>query len=268
MYKIIIRIIAASILLAASVPARAGIICTLVTDARSGSTVYENGDCDSRVTPASTFKVPLAIMGYDSGFLKNRDEPRLPFVEGYADWVAEWRQAAGPARWMEHSIVWYSREIVKFLGADTFARYTRAFDYGNADVSGDPGQNNGLNRSWISSSLKISPREQTRFISRLLSRSLPVSPSAIERTLMITQSHDAGDGWTFWGKTGSAYPRHANGNFDRSREWGWYVGWAAKGDRLLILARLHQSENAGEPSGGRHTRDHLIAEWPALAASF
>lgn len=268
MTRSILTAFAALLLMAFAIPAQAGVICTLVIDARTGAPVYEDGDCDTRVTPASTFKVPLAVMGYDSGFLIDRDAPHLPFVQGYADWVAEWRQTSGPARWMEHSIVWYSREIVKALGAQKFADYTSAFDYGNADVSGDPGQNNGLHRSWISSSLKISPREQTRFISRLLTRSLPVNPAAIERTLSIIQSHDAGDGWTFWGKTGSAYPRFANGNFDRSQEWGWYVGWAAKGDRLLILARLHQAETASEPSGGRNTRDRLIAEWPTLAASF
>ena len=41
--------------------------CTLIQDAASGETLYQNGVCDQRVSPASTFKVPLALIGFDSG---------------------------------------------------------------------------------------------------------------------------------------------------------------------------------------------------------
>lgn len=250
------------------VTAQAGNICTLVIDAASGATLHETGDCGRRTTPASTFKLPLALMGFGAGFLIDGETPTLPFVAGYPDWIPIWRWDTGPAQWMEHSVVWYSQAIARALGAETLAAYARAFGYGNADFSGDPGQNNALERSWISSSLLISPREQARFIRKLFDGSLPVSPLAVERTLMIVQSHPAGDGWTLWGKTGSAYPRRADGNFDRGRGWGWYVGWAARGDRLLIVARLHQAGGPGEASGGNHVRDQLIAEWPSLAATF
>ncbi|MBP7002051.1 hypothetical protein [Amaricoccus sp.] len=52
----------ALMLLSASVaPAQANTICTLVADAPTGTALLEEGDCGSRVTPASTFKVPLAV---------------------------------------------------------------------------------------------------------------------------------------------------------------------------------------------------------------
>lgn len=251
-----------------SFTAKAGTICTLVVDAANGATMHETGECDNRVTPASTFKVPLALMGFDSGFLVDSQTPTLPFLDGYSAWVPEWRRETGPSAWMTHSVVWYSEKIAASLGMDRLSAYTRAFGLGNADMSGDPGQNNGLTRSWISSSLVVSPREQAVFIGKLLDRSLPVSTSAIEKTLMIIQSHSAGNGWTMWGKTGSAYPRRADGTLDRGRGWGWYVGWAARDDRLLVVVRLHQADGPGEENGGRYVRDQLIAEWPALAASF
>jgi beta-lactamase class D len=253
--------------LAFSSSADAGAICTLVTDP-AGTVIHEEGDCDRRVTPASTFKVPLAVMGFDAGFLVDSKTPTLPFVEGYPDWIAAWRSDTGPARWMQYSVVWYSQQIAAALGAERLIAYARAFGYGNADFSGDRGQDNGLERSWISSSLLVSPREQAAFIGKLLDRTLPVSASAIEKALMIVQSHAAGDGWTFWGKTGSAYPRRADGNFDRGRGWGWYAGWAARGDDLLIVVRLHQADGPGHAAGGNHTRDRLIADWPDLAAAF
>ncbi|TIT76642.1 MAG: class D beta-lactamase, partial [Mesorhizobium sp.] len=43
----------------------ADIHCTLIQDQESGATLYQDGLCDRRVSPASTFKVPLALIGYD-----------------------------------------------------------------------------------------------------------------------------------------------------------------------------------------------------------
>lgn len=241
-------------------------LCTIVAEAGSGRVLHETGDCESRVTPASTFKIPLATMGFDHGFLVDPQAPKLPFVAGYADWGgAEWRQDTGPAHWMLHSVVWYSQQIARALGVEKLASYARAFGYGNADFAGDPGQNNALERAWISSSLKISPREQIAFLRRLLVRDLPVSDSAMDNTIRIIESHAVGDGWTVWGKTGSAYPRNANGSFNRSRGWGWYVGWAARDGQFWVFARLTQDDGTG--GGGRLIRERFLAEWPELARS-
>lgn len=165
------RLFAAGILLAAGfgAPAEARIICTIVADAMNDEVILEKGDCESRVTPASTFKIPLAVMGYDSGFLEDANEPVLPFVKGYPDWGGDaWRQPATPKRWMEFSIVWFSQRITEFLGHEQLRDYADAFGYGNADMTGDPGKDNGLERAWIASSLKISPREQVAFLKKLV----------------------------------------------------------------------------------------------------
>ena len=34
---------------------------------------------DHRVTPCSTFKIALSLMGYEEGFLQNEQEPRWPY---------------------------------------------------------------------------------------------------------------------------------------------------------------------------------------------
>ena len=43
--------------------------CTVVLDAESGEALHRQGTCDERVYPMSTFKLPLAMMGYDAGIL-------------------------------------------------------------------------------------------------------------------------------------------------------------------------------------------------------
>lgn len=67
-------------------PAQAAEICTAIADAASGKVLLQRGDCQRQVTPASTFKIPIALMGYDAGFLKDEHAPQLPFRQGDVDW--------------------------------------------------------------------------------------------------------------------------------------------------------------------------------------
>jgi beta-lactamase class D len=254
------------VLLAAQ-PAEARNVCTIVADAASGSILFEEGDCRTRVTPASTFKVPLALMGFDAGILKDSHDPVLPFKEGYPAWGGEnWTQPIDPTRWLKYSVVWYSQQIAHSLGAERLADYGVAFGYGNADFSGDPGRNNGLERSWIGSSLKISPREQIGFLHNFLNRKLPASNAAIDRTIAVVESTATDGGWTVSGKTGTAFPRNADGTLNRARGWGWFVGWATRNDTAVVFARLDQDNQRQKKSGGLRAREAFLAAWPALAA--
>lgn len=264
------RLFAAGILLAAGfgAPAEARIICTIVADAMNDEVILEKGDCESRVTPASTFKIPLAVMGYDSGFLEDANEPVLPFVKGYPDWGGDaWRQPATTKRWMEFSIVWFSQRITEFLGHEQLRDYADAFGYGNADMTGDPGKDNGLERAWIASSLKISPREQVAFLKKLVNHELPVSADAMDQAMEVLERRDLVDGWRAQGKTGMAYPRKADGNLDYARPWGWYVGWARRDDRTVVFARLIQDERKQEPRTSLRARDSVLKELPGLLAT-
>ncbi|WP_340159206.1 class D beta-lactamase [uncultured Hoeflea sp.] len=251
----------------ASPPAGAKTICTILADAASGEVLLEEGDCRSRVTPASTFKIPLSLMGFDAGYLRSAGSPVMPFKAGYPDWGGDnWTQATNPQRWMKYSVLWYSYHITAALGVEGLADYTRRFGYGNADLSGDAGKNNALTRAWISSSLKIAPLEQVAFLRRLLLRTLPVTPFAMEQTLALVETVPAGDGWAISGKTGAAYPRRADGSFDRARGWGWFVGWASKGDRTVVFARLNQDERREKGSAGIRNKKAFVKEWPQLIA--
>ncbi len=255
---------ALALLLAAAVPARAETLCTLLADARSGEILFEEGDCSARVTPASTFKLPLAVMGYDAGLLIGADRPVMAYRGGDPDWGgANWTRNTSPADWLRYSVLWYSRRLTHAMGAEALTRYARAFAYGNADFTGDAGYANGLDRAWIASSLQVSPREQLVFLGRLLDDDLPVSPRAMRLTRDIVERRTLG-GWTFHGKTGAAYPRRADRSFDYARGWGWYVGWARKGDRTVVFARLTQARSRQEGSPGTLTGDGLLRDWADL----
>ena len=54
---------------------RAETICTLIMGAATGAVILEEGTCDHRITPASTLKLPLAVIGLDAGILESAGSP-------------------------------------------------------------------------------------------------------------------------------------------------------------------------------------------------
>jgi len=250
--------LASSLALAAltslSATAQARVVCTALADAATGKILLSEGDCSSRVTPASTFKMAISLMGYDAGFLKDEHTPNLPWKEGYLDWREDWKQSTDPQRWMKLSVVWFSQQVTQTLGRKRVQHYVDVFDFGNRDISGDPGQNNSLTMSWINSSLKISPLEQIAFQRKIANRSLPVSVHAYDMTDKITLQEWRPDGWELHAKTGGA-----GGN-------GWYVGRASKDSRTIVFARLIHDDQPQDTPVGFRARDEFLPEMPALLA--
>ena len=105
------------------------------------------------------------------------------------------------------------------------------------------------------------------FLGKLVTGRLPASNHAMSETRKIVETAAAGDGWVVHGKTGTTYPRTSDGGFDRARGYGWYVGWAEKGERVLVFARLTQDKEADEVPTGPRARADLMKAWPALATA-
>lgn len=230
--------------------------CTLIVDAQTGTTVEELGVCDDRFTAASTFKIALALMSYDVGILTDAHTPLWNWQEGMRA-PARDKKPVDPTIWLADSVLWYSRELTRNLGAQRFSAYVGSFDYGNMEISGEPGKGNGLSHAWITS-LTISPREQTNFIRRMLAHELPVSPAAIKQTMAIVPTFNTKSGWRVHGKTGSGWTRDTRGQIQRDRQEGWFVGWAERQGRVIVFARLGIGTSEG--------RQGLIEQGELLAA--
>jgi beta-lactamase class D len=238
---------------------RAETVCTLVLDAATGAVrLQEGGGCARPAAPASTFKVPLALMGFDAGILTGPQEPAWPYQKDYAAAREAERQTVKPTSWLADSVLWYSRETVEALGAARFAGYVSGFAYGNADVSGDPGKNNGMTRSWLNSSLQITPEEQVRFVRRMLDGELPVSAAARDAVVSIMPRFRAGE-WIVAGKTGTYYDRNRDGSNNTNRQWGWFVGWAERDGQRLVFAYLIRDLKRTPGAAGLRARDALLA---------
>lgn len=204
------------------------------------------GDCDKRYAPMSTFKIPLSLMGFDSGVLEDEMHPVWPFEEGYVDWRDVWKQDQTPKSWMKESCVWYSQVLTTKLGMKKFQDYVIKFDYGNNSLSGDKGENNGLTNAWLSSSLQISSTEQIGFLEKMLTGKLPIKPHAIEMTKNILFVEDLKNGWKFYGKTGMGSLINIDGSKNPDLYHGWFIGWIEKGDRRIIFSNHIEDDKKEE----------------------
>jgi beta-lactamase class D len=247
-------------LLLSSVHAETTTVCTAVADAATGEMLKQEGTCDTRATSASTFKIAISLMGFDAGFLKDAHTPALPFEEGFIDWNPALRSTTDPAKWMKDSVVWYSQQITRAIGKERFGQYVREFQFGNEDVSGDPGKDNGLTNAWLSSSLEISSLEQLTFLQKIVRRELPVISHAFEMTRTLVDIGVQPSGWHVYGKTGAGASKNPDGTVAMGQPWGWFVGWATKGDRAVVFARL--TKDTERPSGppGLAARDAVLRD--------
>ncbi|ESZ14994.1 class D beta-lactamase [Mesorhizobium sp. L48C026A00] len=228
--------------------------CTLILDAASGETLYRDGVCDQRFSPASTFKVPLALIGYDAGILSDEHTPAWDYKPEFKAAKRD-QKTVDPTIWEKDSVLWFSQEITRRLGNERFAGYVSKFDYGNTDVAGTPGRNDGLTRSWVNSSLEISPVEQVNFMRRLLAGELPVSAKAHAMTKAILPTFRSG-GWTVQGKTGTT----RLGESADKRSLGWFVGWANKDARSIVFARLVIDTKRSDTPKGPQARTMFLKE--------
>ena len=128
--------------------------------------------CSTRVTPASTFKIPHALAALDAGVLSGLDAPMV--YDGAPAPFETWRRDQTLQSAMWYSVVWYFQRVARLLGEAREQQYLARLEYGNQDRS------SGLESFWLGGSLLISPDEQERFLARLDSDALPVAKAAMQ----------------------------------------------------------------------------------------
>jgi len=209
--------------------------CFLLYDEQDGHTTREPAEaCSTRVTPASTFKIPHALAALDSRVVPGPHETiaydgsPLPFER--------WKHDHDLASAMRDSVVWYFQRIAERLGIERERAYLKAFEYGNRHASGP------LTSFWLGDSLQISPEEQLTFLRRLFEGRLPVRDD-VARTVRGILVQPAGrivnaagehsfaptwpEGTTVYAKTGRGE--------EQGRAVVWLVGRVERGERGWIF---------------------------------
>lgn len=202
--------------------------CFLLYNMKTGKYEKEIGEtCRERYPACSTFKVPLAVMAFDSGILENETE-KLKW-DGQKRMLPQWNKDHTGESWMKDSVVWFSQRITPRLGKKKFQAYLDKFDYGNKDFS------SGITTAWLNSpsdpqgTLAINAYEQVEFMKKLWSNRLPASTRAHELTKKITFLETSPNGFKLSGKTGSNF-------YDKEKkiQLGWFISHVTDGDREYI----------------------------------
>ena len=228
--------------------------CYLLFNMKTQEIVKETGTtCRERFVASSTFKVPLAIMAFDSGVLKSPEETYK--WNGVKHEIGGWNSDQNARTWMKQSVVWFSQELTPKIGEERIQKYLKDFRYGNQDLKG------GLKHAWLHSpsktepSLKISPYEQMEFMNALWSNKLPVSPRALEITKELIFIETTPGGFRFSGKTGS------NSYATKDVQLGWFIAHVSKGEEeyIAVMNFSDLRPSAEKNYGGPRARAKMIA---------
>jgi beta-lactamase class D len=218
--------------------------CLLVFDESSGRTIREPAEaCATRVTPASTFKIPHALAALDAEVVADVRETIA--YDGAPRSFEIWKRDHDLASAMRYSVVWFFQKLAERLGMEREKSYLKAFDYGNQDASG------GLTSFWLSSSLRISPDEQISFLRRFFGGTLPVREEARRGVLEILLQ-PSGSVVNALGEHPFAAPwpeatavRAKTGSGEHEgRAVRWLVGRVERGERGWIFVSLVLGDDA------------------------
>lgn len=212
--------------------------CVVVSD-NGGPSQRWNGsaaDCATRLSPASTYKIPHALIGLETGAITETTVEKWDGVK-HPD-QPKWNLDHTVFSAMKPSVLWFFQRIAPGIGADRAHEWLQRFAYGNADTSGP------ITLYWVNGRLRISPDEQLAFLTRFYDGTLPVkriyvdrlkdamlqAPGTVENARGV-HALDASwrNGITLNSKTGAT-------TLESRESVSWLVGQLTVDDRKLVFA--------------------------------
>jgi beta-lactamase class D len=194
-------------------------------------TVYNKEKSEKRVSPNSTFKIPHALVGLQTGVLQDADT--VLRWDGTEYPFPEWNRDQTLTEAIQNSTIWYFQEVAQRVGPVREKRYLQVFRYGNRDLSG------GLTNFWLQSSLKISPKEQVDFLRRFYTYHLPVSKRNIDivKEILVLEEKN---GALLSGKTGTGWKDAELNGIPIN---GYFVGYVEKDGNAYFFATNIEAED-------------------------
>lgn len=183
-------------------------------------TIYNKNKSEKRISPCSTYKVVDALIGLETGAIK--DEKEIFKWDGSEYPYAEWNQDQTLFSAIQYSVNWYFELVDKKIDRDSLNYYINNIAYGNKDVY------SLQNNYWLQASLKISPIEQVQLLKKMNNYELPFSKKNIDivkKSIKLIENEDT----VLYGKTGSGVENNNSVN-------GWFVGFIENGNNAYIFA--------------------------------
>jgi beta-lactamase class D len=132
-------------------------------------------DCATRLSPASTYKIPHALIGLETGVITEATVEKWDGVRRPDQ--PKWNQDHTVLSAMRPSVLWFFQALAPRIGAARARDWLERFDYGNRDSSGP------ITLYWVNGRLRISPDEQLAFLTKFYGGTLPVSKTHLDRVI-------------------------------------------------------------------------------------
>ena len=197
--------------------------------------VYDMEHATHRISPDSTYKIYDALWGLEENIITPQNSLLMWNGKNYP--FETWNSNQTLQSAMTSSVNWYFQAIDEQLASTNIRNYIQQIGYGNENVSGR------LSTYWLESSLKISPVEQVKLLTKLQNNSLGFSSENINavKDAICLSSSDAG---TFYGKTGT-------GRVDGQDVNGWFIGYIETADNTYFFATNISADS--DATGGNAT---------------
>jgi len=194
----------------------------LYEPARDRYLVCNEARAKQRFIPASTFKIPNALIGLEVGSIA--DEREVFRWDGKPKVRPAWERDHTLATGMRESVVWMFQEVARRTGRENMREWLERLDYGNRDMRG------GIDLFWLQGALRVSAMEQVDFLRRLAEGSLPATQRAqrlVREALVVERTRE----YTLYAKTGSS-------GTTKSAVW-WWVGWIERKGRPAAVFAMN-----------------------------
>lgn len=199
-------------------------------------TVYNEDAVQRRVSPNSTYKIYSALSAFESGIIDTEDN--FMTWEGDEYSISEWNADQDLNSAMKNSVNWYFENLDRQSSINDFLT---KINFGNCDFSG------GLT-SWLQSSLKISPVEQTNLLKAFYTNEYGLKDENIEA---VKEAIEISNG--FYGKTGT-------GKVNGHEINGWFIGFAESCGNVYFYALNIQGEDNASGSKAAEIAIEILSD--------
>ncbi len=182
----------------------------------SNDSVYYSNNfskANERSLPASTYKIPNALIGLQTGTVNDSTvfkwdkKPRF---------FKSWEKDLSLEQAFKVSCLPCFQEMAEWIGYEKMKQFNDTLNFGKMDITPT-----NYSEFWIKGNSTITPMEQISFLQRLYRNDLPISVKNQEKVKNY-MSIDTINSHKLKGKTGWAFSENLPDNV------GWFVGWLEK----------------------------------------
>ncbi len=173
----------------------------------------------TRLVPASTFKIANTIIALETGVVKDENEI-IPYG-GRPQPFKTWEKDMPMREAIALSAVPIYQELARRIGLERYGEWLARLDFGNRQTG------TIVDTFWLDGPLEISAVEEARFAAQLAQQKLDASSrsQSIARDIIRLESRD---GKVLYGKTGW--------RFSSTPNLGWWTGWVEQNGKISAFS--------------------------------